>query len=255
MKSGVKVLALVLLLVLVNFLARQVNKGQSQASSKSSAENAQVDPFYRDLKGPGGNWSVSVVPDSDQSSDPAIPVAVDATRSFIGKGQYRGVKVTGATIRNRSANPVRAMRLKWMLCTLNEARDQILILNQGQTEVFTAAIPGGGEKALDFPIANFAKIADSLVKDGALTGEFRIFVGVSEVKFDNGLFWKDEEKESSQRSVSVMPYSINTCPKTVCDGVGGCNQDTWPQSTAKCELGPCNQYGCNCAQLTCHGTF
>jgi hypothetical protein len=50
-------------------------------------------------------------------------------------------------------------------------------------------IPKAGFRQTDFSIISFAAVTKDLAKDGILSGDYFLLIGVYEVQFDDGSVW------------------------------------------------------------------
>lgn len=245
-----KPLSLTLFLALSGAAAFGTGSVQTLQPERGKAAREQADPFYADLKGPDGNWSAAVQPDLSQGKDEAVPVVVSYVRSFFGRGTWKGLKITGATLKSQSDKVVTATKIRWEVTT---AGDQKSVLLRGETTLFTdLSLQARGRKEVNIPIFNFAKDARALAKDGTLEGEFVIRVGVSEARFEDGTSWREGESVAFLKAAyrpGVRQSPKPKCNEVSCGSGGYCSTVSAPGGY--CDSGPCNQYGCNCGAGMC----
>ena len=95
-------------------------------------------------------------------------------------------------LQNRASKPVSGVKLAWSLSTEESSE---AILQRGETSIIDldSTFQSRGTHILDFttvPVVAFDKIHKPFVKNGILTGQFRIDVVVSEVVYTDGSTWK-----------------------------------------------------------------
>jgi hypothetical protein len=66
------------------------------------------------------------------------------------------------------------------------------VLAEGHTIPIELSIATESFRRTDFSIINFAAVTETLAKDGILTGDYVLLVGVHEVLFADGSVWKAE---------------------------------------------------------------
>jgi len=99
-------------------------------------------------------------------------------------------------LRNRSQTPVTAVQLRWILVR-NQDRSVIsqkgytpdAVLLEGHTPPIELSIPKESLRRMDFSIISFAAVTKNLAKEGILTGDYFLVVGVYEVLFEDGSVW------------------------------------------------------------------
>lgn len=153
--------------------------------------------FWEVPPGPQGDWRAVVSPDTHQSSDLLLPVVVAGAGATQGPTNRRGMKLGCGVLKNRSEKSVTAVSLRWTLVR-NQDRAAILhngytsdtVVLEGYTEPIALTIPRTGTRSTDFSIINFAAVTAPLTRDGILSGDYFLYVGVYEVRFDDGSVWK-----------------------------------------------------------------
>lgn len=164
---------------------------------------------------PLGNWSVGMHPYLGPGYD-SIPVMVTGVTT----DARRGIGVTKVSLDNQSGKNVKAVRLSWYL-TIEGNPTSILL--QGQTPLITrdGTFPAGSHLTIRYPVLAFASIYKPLVKNGALNGEFRIDILVSEILYEDGSTWTRAESSQAKfikvTSHAPRPVPQGTCPKQACD--------------------------------------
>jgi len=113
-----------------------------------------------------------------------------------GPAGHRGMRLGCGTLKNRSQQSVTSVRLRWILIRY---KDQSVITQRGYTtenvlqEGYTPAIelriPKESVGQSDFSIITFAAVTKNLAREGILTGDYFLLVGVYEVLFEDGLVW------------------------------------------------------------------
>lgn len=184
-----------ILLFLVTFIAVGSNAA-AQSANPCDTPNNLPPSFFEVEKGPQGDWSVSVLPDSKQPEDDNVPVVVAGAGAIQGPANRRGLRLGCGVLKNRSQKQVAAVRLRWILA---RGQDRATIAQQGYTpdtvllEGHTSAIElmiqKGSFRRTDFSIINFAAATEPLSKEGMLSGDYLLIVGVYEVVFVDGSGW------------------------------------------------------------------
>lgn len=128
---------------------------------------------------PRGNWSLSVGVYSGPGHESA-PVDVFSVTTDAG----RGLSVTEVEILNRSDKDVRALKLHWYL----KAEDRLLL--EDDTQSIDVHLPAGGKQKLTYQIASFALISKPLLKNGVLSGDYRMEVTAGEVEYADASTWR-----------------------------------------------------------------
>jgi hypothetical protein len=124
---------------------------------------------------PPGKWTFAAGPYSGQSLD-ASPVQVYSVTTEADKG----LTVGKVTLVNRSSKDVSAVRLHWYL---SEAGEPERVLLEGETDLIGVWLTAGRGRVLSYPAVSFAKVCRPLLKGGRLSGDYRLDVAVSEVKY------------------------------------------------------------------------
>lgn len=179
----------------------------AQNANPCDTPNNLPPSFFEVPKGPEGNWSADVIPDTWQARDAQIPVVVAMAGSIQGRIGHRGVRLGCGLLKNRSLNPVAAVQLRWIIA---RRQDRATIAQQGYTPNTTLLsghtpyielqIPKENMRRTDFAIINFAEIVQPLLKGESLNGEYVIYVGVDEVRFEDGSQWKAKGLPEQPRS-------------------------------------------------------
>jgi hypothetical protein len=99
-------------------------------------------------------------------------------------------------LRNRSQKSVTAVKLRWILVR-NQDRSVIAqrgytpdtVLVEGHTPPIELNIPKESLRRIDFSIISFVAVTQDLAKEGILSGDYFLFVGVYEVLFEDGSVW------------------------------------------------------------------
>ena len=63
------------------------------------------------------------------------------------------------------------------------------VLREGHTPPIELSIPKDSLRRTDFSIISFAEVTKDLAREGILTGDYFLFVGVYEVRFEDGSVW------------------------------------------------------------------
>ena len=63
------------------------------------------------------------------------------------------------------------------------------VLREGHTAPIELNIPQNSLRRTDFSIISFTEVTKDLAKEGILSGDYFLFVGVYEVLFEDGSVW------------------------------------------------------------------
>ena len=174
-------------------LALPAHGGTDEGFGQASAEKKKVFT-EEDLKVEklDGKWSVQCAPDPKQADDFSVPVYVKGTNMFWGTGKYLGrAKVPEVMLENRGPRPTQAMQLRWAVVGVD---DPETILLEGVTPSFEAEVEPFTSALVDTPEIYFNKILKPLRKEDGLNGQFRLLVGVQEVRFSDGTTWQQTQR-------------------------------------------------------------
>jgi hypothetical protein len=64
------------------------------------------------------------------------------------------------------------------------------VLKEGYTPEIQLSISSNDSRRTDFSIISFAVITAPLTKDGTLSGDYLLLVGVNQVRFADGSLWR-----------------------------------------------------------------
>ena len=155
--------------------------------------------FFVVPKGPEGDWSADVTPDTWQDKDARIPVVVAGAGSIQGRPGHRGVRLGCGVLRNRSLKQAAAVQLRWIVARrqdraaiAQQGHTPKTVLLSGHTPFIDLQIAKENIRSTDFSVINFAEIVRPLMEGESLSGEYVIYVGVEEVRFEDGSLWKAE---------------------------------------------------------------
>jgi hypothetical protein len=185
--------------LLVTFMVCAEANAEAQSSNPCDNRNSLPASFFDVPPGPQGNWRASQSPDLKQVDDPLIPVVVVSVSAIQGPANRRGMRLGCGTLSNRSQKAVVAVHLRWILIR-EQDRGLIVqngytsdtVLAQGHTPVIELAIFKESSRRTDFSIINFSAVTQDLVKDGILSGDYFLTVGVYRVLFEDGSVWEAE---------------------------------------------------------------
>jgi hypothetical protein len=174
-------------------------KTPAQTSNPCESRDKLPPAFYEVPPGPEGNWNVSHTPDLLQSKDPLVPVVVTSVGSLqapFNPLRRRGIRFGCGTLKNRSQKLVTAVQFRWVLIrgldvsVINQkGYTPETVLLEGNTPPIESSIPKDSERRTDFSIISFVEVMKDLTREGVLTGEYFIFVGVYSVRFEDGSVW------------------------------------------------------------------
>jgi len=170
---------------------------EAQSANPCDHPNNLPASFFEVPPGPQGNWTAVALPDPKQSEDQLVPVVVVGVPNLQGPANRRGMRLGCGVLKNRSQKSVTAVLLRWILVKHQDhlvikqngyTSDTVLI--EGHTPSIELAISTESVRRTDFSIINFASVTEGLTKDGILSGDYFLYVGVHEVIFDDGSVWQ-----------------------------------------------------------------
>jgi hypothetical protein len=184
------------LLLLVTLMLWAGTTAQAQTANPCDHPNNLPASFFEVPLGPQGDWTAVALPDPQQSDDPLVPVVVAGAGGIQGPVDRRGMRLGCGTLRNRSQKSVTAVLLRWILVRRQDhlvirqngyTSDTVLIM--GNTPPVELAISKESIRRTDFSIISFASVTQSLTRDGILSGDYFLYVGVHQVLFEDGSLW------------------------------------------------------------------
>ena len=107
--------------------------------------------------------------------------------------------IQSVTVSNRSSKAVSKVKLGWIIISKedrNARKNQEAALVKGHTLLFDAEWDSQTSSKIKSVYLDFVKEAQSLLKSGALNGDFFIRIRVSEVHFEDGSLWREENRVS-----------------------------------------------------------
>ena len=212
-------------------------------------------------EGPPGKWLVGAIPNKTQRTKNRAPVFVVDTVSFMASGRITNLIVAGVTLLNAAHQPVKTVALKWSLIDA----DSQAIVAHGRTDSFRVDIDARRARKVKCPYVNFAKISQPLVKNGTLSGNFKLEIGVNSVRFADESSWDDQDAVQLNHSSTArdeLPVAQAGCQDKVCyvgpvHGEAQCRNQA--ESDTNCRLTNCNwQEGtnyCLCDVKVCGCSF
>jgi hypothetical protein len=188
--------AVAILFCLVTLILAAGSKTAAQTINPCDNPNNLPASFFDVPQGPLGDWRASQSPESQQADDPLVPVVVAGVGAIQGPANRRGMRLGCGVLRNRSQKLVTAVQLRWILVR-NQDRSLIAqkgyspdtVLLEGHTPPIELSIPKDSLRRTDFSIISFAEVTKDLAREGILTGDYFLFVGVYEVRFEDGSVW------------------------------------------------------------------
>lgn len=135
-------------------------------------------------KMPGGNWTVSSHP---------LWSATETVNVVSVTTHLEGAKVTKVGVRNESSQWISSVRLKWFIVRVStgqSGQEEYDIKALGETPVIS--ISGGvaprTTAEVAYPVVSFTDQTPAFwnSQTQTLSGHYRMFVGVSEIHYDNG---------------------------------------------------------------------
>ena len=148
------------------------------SASLSSAQQAN-----QSLQLPGGKWTLSHHPYSRPGYE-KMPLLVTGVKG----DATQGLAISVAAMASRTSKPIMGYKLNWFL--FNEKEPNRVLQTAATPLIYPAQFSANESRQVDIPVVSFIKIYKPLLKDGQLSGDYRIEVAVSEVQFADGTTWK-----------------------------------------------------------------
>jgi hypothetical protein len=176
---------------------------------------------------PDKSWSLLSSPYIDETYE-SRPVVVHSVTTT----SVEGPVITRVQLRNRDADALSAVRLRWYL---SDERAPGIILKQGETGELPIAggIRAGAIGELEYDLVSFKVLREELKAAGG--GNFRIDVAVAAAKFSSGKSWVEQAEVRlsylTRREARFMLASYGRrmtapaaqgCANTTCRNIG------WP---------------------------
>jgi len=189
-----KILTWSLMVLLAHLCGAKIN---AQTPNPCDTPNKLPSFFFEVPVGPQGDWTLLFTTDKVQSNDPQVPVVVASAGAIQGPAARRGLRLGCGALRNHSQKSVVAVRLRWILTRAKDrltipqdgyTHDTVLVV--GATSPIDLSIAPDGLRLTDFSVINFVEVTKSLSKDGILSGDYLLILGVEEVQFADGSVWK-----------------------------------------------------------------
>ncbi len=183
-----------------------VSTGQSSAeASVGNGRGNQKPPFtspedlakeFNDddlkVKGdqPGGKWRYSTLLDS-KMNDSLVPAYVSGIQLLSGARKHAGVtKLKRVQIKNRSSQTIVSVQVRVEVVYFDEPEK---ILLEDTFPLVNVSIAPDAYQLVEIQTLYPAKMLKALAKEGNLYGHFGIRMGVQEVRFADGSFWRRPE--------------------------------------------------------------
>ena len=180
--AGIRLIVLVLLYAAAAVPISAQTDGNAGQADKGRKEIFTDDDLKVEIL--KGRWSALSSFDEKQLNDLSVPVYVKGINMFWGRGKYIGrMKIPEVVLENRSPRQTSAVQLRWTIASQDNP-DAILL--EGVTPLFDARINPYSRARVDIPEIYFNKILKPLRKDGELNGQFKLVLGVQEVRFTDG---------------------------------------------------------------------
>ena len=184
------------LFCLVTLMLAAGSKTAAQTINPCDSPNNLPSAFFEVPQGPQGDWKASQSLELKQTEDPLVPVVVASVGAIQGPANRRGMRLGCGDLRNRSQKLVTAVQLRWILVRTQDrpviaqkgySSDTVLV--EGHTPPMELSIPKDSLLRTDFSIISFAEVTKGLTREGILTGDYSLVVGVYEVRFEDGSVW------------------------------------------------------------------
>lgn len=162
---------------------------------------------------PPGRWTLSAHPYLGTAYE-SQPVKVIG----VGSDTINDFKVDTVGLKNTSGKEVSAVVLRWYV-TSGESGDEVLLHGDTNSLTLGNGLPAGKSQYFDFPIVSFGRISKQLLKAGALQGDFRIEVAVSQILYEDGSTWEGDPKNTAtfvKAGLRAGPVPQAGCANQVC---------------------------------------
>ena len=229
-------------------------QAQRTRAEKVKVEDPRISPVNNygfSESTPFGTWSARVEMDQTQSPDPYVPVVVASLRSYAGKGHWgKQLMIESVRLKNRTDRTVSAVKLGWIILSKESrlaGKNLEAALVKGNTKLlhqeWTNNRPFKHVKTL---FIDFVKESRPLIRSGALSGDLYLRLRVSEVRFDDGSTWRENDQLALRQKFAHAPARSAQAPncqtQEVCffleNGQGRCDVDEL--STQFCRRENCN---------------
>jgi len=166
--------------------------GSGQRPPVPSDEELKKDFDDDDLKAkddkPGGHCGYAIDLDSKQINDPSVPAYVSGIQLLSGGGKYQGInKIKRVQVKNRTSQTIVLVQVWVEVVNLDEPEK---ILLKDTFPFANASIAPNASEVVEVKTLYPPRLLKALAKDGELNGEFGIRMGVQEVQFADGTFWR-----------------------------------------------------------------
>lgn len=136
---------------------------------------------------PGGTWRYATLLDS-KKDDPSVPVYVSGIQLLSGGGKYQFInKIKRVEVTNRSSQAIVSVQVRVEMVKLDEPEK---ILLEDALPFANASIAPNASQVVEIQTLYPPRMLKALAKDGELYGDFGIRMGVQEVRFTDGTFWR-----------------------------------------------------------------
>ena len=184
------------LLVLMSVTFNASSSATAQDVSPCDRPNNLPASFFEVPEGPQGDWKATHLMDLHQGADPSVPVVVVGVGAIQGPIGHRGMRLGCGVLSNRSGKSVSSVVLRWILINTDD-RPRILdqgytsdtVLAHGQTVPITVTILPDRMRRADFSVVDWRVVTQALTREGKLSGDYFLCVGVQQVTFEDGSVW------------------------------------------------------------------
>lgn len=152
--------------------------------------------FYVVPEGPQGDWKATHLMDLHQGADPSVPVVVAGVGARQGPTGHRGMRLGCGVLKNQSAKSVSSVVLRWILINTQDRPKIIgqgytsdIVLAHGQTVPIMLTIMPDSMRRADFSVIDWRVVTQTLTREGKLSGDYFLCVGVQQVTFEDGSVW------------------------------------------------------------------
>lgn len=148
---------------------------------------------------PRGKWGFTTLPDTGQLKDSSLPAYVNGIQLLSGGGKHIGItKIKRVQVVNRSSKIVNSVQLRWAVVSLD---DQEEVLSEDTPPSVNVWVEAKSSQVIEIPTLYPVRMLKPLAKNGELYGRFQITIGVQEVRFADGSFWRRQEPIALLKSV------------------------------------------------------
>jgi hypothetical protein len=166
----------------------------------------------------------------------SVPVQVFSVKSHIEQG------LTAASVRNKSDKNVKAVRFGWYV---SESKTGGTVLARGETALVSLELTSNQKSEVTTPRLNWDNVLKPAMRNGALKGDYDIWIVVKKVIYDDGSEWSFPEPTNVSKVLKLNAHYEEGCANQTCKKRGG----VYKCEDADGEL--CTNHGEECTSSIC----